>query len=41
MQDGKFPPVEDNIFLVKGLFSDSLPPFLKQQKVGNGQFYPE
>ena len=32
-QQGNFPPVEDNVFLIKGLYSDSLPPFLKQQKV--------
>ena len=31
-QGGNFPPVEDNVFLVKGLYSDSLPPFLQQQK---------
>ena len=31
-QGGNFPAVEDNVFLVKGLFSDSLPPFLQQQK---------
>ena len=31
-QNGNFPPVEDNVFLVKGLYSDSLPPFLQQQK---------
>ena len=31
-QGGNFPPVEDNVFLVKGLYSDSLPPFLHHQK---------
>ena len=28
---GQFPAVEDNIHLVKGLFSDSIPPFLQLQ----------
>ncbi|KAK9790314.1 hypothetical protein WJX73_002614 [Symbiochloris irregularis] len=28
---GKFPPVEYNVQLVKGLFSESLPPFLRMQ----------
>ena len=31
-QGGNFPPVEDNVFLVKGLYSDSLPPFLHHQE---------
>ena len=30
-QQGRFPPVVDNVHLVKGLFSDSLPPFLQLQ----------
>ena len=29
--DGKFPMVEENIHLIKGLFSDSIPPFLRLQ----------
>lgn len=28
---GVFPPVKENVHLVKGLFSDSLPPFLQLQ----------
>lgn len=28
---GQFPAVEPNVQLVKGLFSDSLPPFLSMQ----------
>ena len=28
---GQFPRVEDNIHLIKGLFSDSIPPFLQLQ----------
>lgn len=30
-QGGNFPPVVDNVHLVKGLFSESLPPFLQLQ----------
>ena len=29
--EGRFPRVEDNIHLIKGLFSDSIPPFLQLQ----------
>ena len=28
---GDFPPVEENVHLIKGLFSDSLPPLLRLQ----------
>lgn len=38
--DGKFPPVPENVKLWKGLFSDSLPGFIKEMdaKDPNGKF---
>lgn len=35
--DGRFPEVEDNVHLVKGLFNESIPPFLKNQAVYAGK----
>jgi len=37
---GNLPPVRDNAELVKGLFSDSLPPWIEQQKEKNGGMLP-
>ena len=35
--DGQFPEVEDNVILVKGLFADTLPPFLAAHEQHAGE----